>query len=72
MGLKHCYQTPWRHGQGAAAAVHHQLGHGQGCGHLAGVVGVVVDHQPALPQTAEIKAPSWGLEGGYRLAQLGK
>ena len=36
------------------------------------MVGVVVDHQPALPQTAEIKAPSWGLEGGYRLAQLGK
>ena len=35
-------------------------------------MGVVVDHQPALPQTAEIKAPSWGLEGGYRLTQLGK
>ena len=70
MGLEHGHQPLGRAGQGAAAAAHHQPGHGQGGRHFAGMVGVVIDHLAPLPGAAVIEAATGGLQAGQGLAQV--
>ena len=70
MGLEHRHHPLGNPRQGALAAAHHQLGHGQGGVHLAGVVGVVIDDQPALPFAAQVKAPAWRHQLGECLLQI--
>ena len=72
VGLEYRQKALRRQRQGAAAALHHQPGCGQGGGHLAGVVGVVVDDHALLPDAAAVEAAAGGSQAGHRLLQGGE